>query len=192
MAPGAPVQVLRSGLLGGLDVVLAGHVDGLDGVLGGLGADVQRLAGEPLDEQAVGAAAAALERATVVVCASGGAMRAAADPAAGLRAAVEGAWIAARAIVREHLSAGGFGKVLLIAPRPGDGPDAAAAGAALENLARTAGVEWARLGIRVVTVRPRDVTTDAALAQCIAYLASPAGDYFSGCTLDLGAAGMTA
>ncbi len=154
MAPGAPVEVLRSGLLGGLDVVLAGHVDGLEEVLAGLGADVQRLAGEPLDEQAVAAAAAALERATVVVCASGGAMRAAADPAAGLRAAVEGAWIATRAIVSEHLSAGGFGKVLLIAPRPGDGPDAAAAGAALENLARTAGVEWARLGIRVVTVAP--------------------------------------
>jgi len=38
-------------------------------------------------------------------------------------------------------------------------------------------------------VRPRDVTTDAALADIVAYLASPAGAYFSGCLLDLGAAG---
>ena len=64
-----------------------------------------------------------------------------------------------------QLEPSGFGKVVLIAPRPADGEGAAAAGAALENLARTTGVEWARLGIRVVVVRPRDVTSDAALAD---------------------------
>ena len=97
-----------------------------------------------------------------------------------------------RAIVNAVFAPAGFGKVLLLAPRPADGPDAAAAGAALENLARTTGVEWARLGIRVVAVRPRDVTSATSLAQCVAYLASPAGDYFSGCVLDLGAAGLGA
>ena len=143
------------------------------------------------DEQAVIDAAQALELATVVICNAGPAMRAAADPVEGLRAAVEDTWIAARAVVNAHLARNGFGKVVLIAPRPADGPAARAAGAALENLARTTSVEWARLGIRVVALRPGDVTTDAALAQLTAYLASPAGDYFSGTVLDLGTAGLS-
>ena len=92
-------------------------------------------------------------------------------------------------MVNAHLAPAGFGKVILIAPRPGDGPHASAASAALENLARTTSVEWPRLGIRVVVVRPRDVKSEATLAQVVAYLASPAGDYFSGCVVDLGLAG---
>ena len=80
---------------------------------------------------------------------------------------------------------------MLIAPRPADGDGAAAAGAALENLARTTAVEWARLGIRVVVVRPRGVTSEQALTQVVAYLASPAGDYFSGTALNLGGAGLS-
>ena len=35
---------------------------------------------------------------------------------------------------------------------------------------------------------PGDATTDDDVAQLIAYLASPAGDYFSGCAFTLGAA----
>jgi len=211
------LRVLRPELLAGLDVVLSGtgvataHAEErgqscIASVLRDLGADVRHLEMDPLDDDAVTAAAQALDRATVLVCDAGAAMRAASaagaasepgaaetasNPTDGLRAAVEGAWTATRAVVNAHLAPAGFGKVVLVAPRPCDGPDAAAAGAAFENLARTTGVEWARLGIRVVAVRPRDITSDEALAQCVAYLASPAGDYFSGCVLDLGAAGLS-
>lgn len=190
----AQMKLLRPGLLAGLDVVICGPAEGscIAGALSELGADIQSLDADRLDEDAVTAATQALRAATVLVCDAGAAMRAVSDAAAGLRAAVEGSWIATRAVVNAHLGLAGFGKVILVAPRPADGPDAAAAGAALENLARTTGVEWARLGVRVVTVRPRDVTSEVALAQCVAYLASPAGDYFSGCVLDLGLAGLTA
>ena len=190
-----PMQLLRADVLAGLDVVVAcraaadNRTSHLAATLSGLGADVRHLDADALDEDAVAAAAEALPRAAVLVCDAGAAMRGAG--AAGLRASVEGSWIATRAIVNAHLAPAGYGKVILVAPRPADGLDGAAAGAALENLARTTGVEWARLGIRVVAVRPRDVTSDEALAQCVAYLASPAGDYFSGCVLDLGVAGLT-
>lgn len=192
----------RPGLLQGVDVVFAPGASAAGGapvavLLGALGADLNGLEADLLDEQAAIAAVEALESATVLVCDGGALMRAAvrerdeppaARDAAGLRAAVEGTWTATRALVNARLAPAGFGKVLLIAPRPADGADAAAAGAALENLARTTAVEWARLGVRVVVIRPRDATSDAALAQCVAYLASSAGDYFSGCVLDLGLA----
>src|SRR4051812_33046079 len=181
--------LLRPGLLDGLDVVLAGAPEAVGEALAALGADVHELTADPLDEEAVGAAAGSLPHATFVVADASAAMRAAGgDDGAGLRDAVAAAWNVARALVVAHLEPSGFGKVVLVAPRPRDGAGAAAAGAALENLARTTGVEWARLGIRVVAVRPRDSTNDAALAQVLAFVASPAGDYFSGTALDLGAA----
>jgi NAD(P)-dependent dehydrogenase (short-subunit alcohol dehydrogenase family) len=67
-------------------------------------------------------------------------------------------------------------------PAPGD---AAAVRAAAENLARTLSIEWARHGIRTVAILPGETTGDAALASVAACLASPAGDYFSGCVLAL-------
>ena len=161
--------------------------------LAALGADVHELTADPLDEEAVAAQAREFPRATVVVADASAAMRAAgADDgvpgSAGLRDAVAATWNVTRAMVVAHLEPSGFGKVVLVAPRPRDGAGAAATGAALENIARTTGVEWARLGIRVVAVRPRDSTSDAALAHLVTFLASPAGDYFSGAALDLGAA----
>jgi citronellol/citronellal dehydrogenase len=81
------------------------------------------------------------------------------------------------------------GKVTLIAPPPAVGavaPSAAGVRAATENLARTLSIEWARHGIRTVAITPGPCTTDAELATLAAYLASPAGDYFSGCRLALG------
>ncbi len=62
---------------------------------------------------------------------------------------------------------------------------ARAARAGLENLARTTSIEWARYGITTVAITPgRDTTGDTLAALC-AYLASPAGAYFSGCVLAL-------
>ena len=76
-----------------------------------------------------------------------------------------------------------------IATGAGDAADARtharAARAGLENLARTTSIEWARYGITTVAITPgRDTTGDTLAALC-AYLASPAGAYFSGCVLAL-------
>ena len=187
-APDAPV-LLRSGLLEGVSVVVAGPGSPVAERCVDLGAAAYPLNVDLLDEEALGAVVQALPAAGVLVCDTAPALRGAADDGAALAEAVAGAFNATRAIVTARLEPAGGGLVLLIAPRPRDGPLADAAAAALENLARTTSVEWARLGVRVVAVRPRDVTTDAALADIVAYLASPAGAYFSGNVLDLGAAG---
>ena len=51
--------------------------------------------------------------------------------------------------------------------------------------ARTLSIEWARYGITVVAVAPGAETTREEVAALCAWLASPAGAYFSGCLLDL-------
>ena len=76
-------------------------------------------------------------------------------------------------------------QIVYLAPSPAAGPRADAARAGLENLARTLSTEWARHGITVVTVAPGDGTAADEVAALCAYLASPAGAYFSGCQLDL-------
>ncbi|HSD79051.1 MAG TPA: hypothetical protein VLB47_00265, partial [Solirubrobacteraceae bacterium] len=100
---------------------------------------------------------------------------------AGLRAGLDGAWNATRAVVNAALRPAGGGKVVLLAPRPRDGAHAAALAAALENTARSCSIEWARYGVRPTAVLPGDATPDADVAQLCAFLASRAGDYFSGC-----------
>ncbi len=104
------------------------------------------------------------------------------------------------------------GRIVYLAPPPDVGEHADAARAGLENLARTLSIEWARHGITAVAIapgagacsaaqgggRPGGATASASasataageVAALTAYLASPAGAYFSGCLLDLrGAAG---
>ena len=78
------------------------------------------------------------------------------------------------------------GKVVLIAPRPDAGAFAQASRAALENLARTLSVEWARYGITATAITPGCATTAEQLAELVCFLVSPAGDYFSGCRFSLG------
>jgi NAD(P)-dependent dehydrogenase (short-subunit alcohol dehydrogenase family) len=108
----------------------------------------------------------------------------------GLRAALDLAWVTARAVATTAFIPGERGgRIALLAPRPGGShPDAAAEAvrAATENLARTLSIEWSRYGIRTVAIAPGAGTSDAELAALAAYLASPAGDYFSGCRLALG------
>ncbi len=77
------------------------------------------------------------------------------------------------------------GAILYIAPAPGAGDHADAVRAGLENLARTLSVEWARHSVTAVTVAPGDSTSVGEVAALTAYLASPAGSYFSGTLLDL-------
>jgi NAD(P)-dependent dehydrogenase (short-subunit alcohol dehydrogenase family) len=91
-------------------------------------------------------------------------------------------------IVRER-----GGRIVYVAPPSGGGRSsqppvqAEATRAALENLARTLSIEWARYGIAPLTIAPGSGSAAAPgeVAALIAYLASPAGAYFSGCLLDL-------
>lgn len=108
---------------------------------------------------------------------------------AGLRDAQAHGWSAIRETAAEamipHKRAG---KIIMIAPRPDAGAFAQAARAALENLARTLSVEWARYEITATMIAPGHATTDDQIAQLVCFLVSPAGDYYSGCRFSLGVA----
>jgi NAD(P)-dependent dehydrogenase (short-subunit alcohol dehydrogenase family) len=112
----------------------------------------------------------------------------------GLRECLDSAWDATRAVVKlAFMSAASAasgpapstGRIIYLAPAQGAGEQADAARAGLENLGRTLSTEWARYEITVVTIAPGEATTAGEVAALCAYLASPAGAYFSGCLLDL-------
>ena len=107
----------------------------------------------------------------------------------GLRGAADAAWATVRAAATERMIAAGNGTVVLLAPRPRDGAHAGATRAALENLARTLSIEWARHNVRAVAVHPGPATAPEAVAALVAFLASPAGEYYSGCCFSLGESG---
>jgi NAD(P)-dependent dehydrogenase (short-subunit alcohol dehydrogenase family) len=102
-----------------------------------------------------------------------------------LRACLDGAWNATRAAVNGAFLPARGGRIVYLAPRPDAGEHAEAARAGLENLARTLSIEWARHGVTPVTIAPGADTPAEQVATLVAYLASPAGAYFSGCLLDL-------
>jgi NAD(P)-dependent dehydrogenase (short-subunit alcohol dehydrogenase family) len=110
----------------------------------------------------------------------------AASGAAALGDCLLAAWNATRAVAtRAFLERdGGGGRILLIAPPSDAGEHAGAARAAVENLARTLSIEWARHAITVVAIAPRSSGAEREVAALAAYLASPAGAYFSGCVLE--------
>jgi NAD(P)-dependent dehydrogenase (short-subunit alcohol dehydrogenase family) len=180
--------LLRRGLLAGRVVALGGG-DVLGPPLAALGAATPTLPAT-LDEDAL---AAAVDPTTDVLVhdlrpafAGGG--------RDGLRAALELAWVTVRAVaLTAFIPDARGGKATLVAPAPDDGdPAAAGARAAAENLARTLSIEWARHRIAIVAITPGPATTDAQLAALAAYLASPAGDYWSGCRVALGELPLTA
>jgi NAD(P)-dependent dehydrogenase (short-subunit alcohol dehydrogenase family) len=104
----------------------------------------------------------------------------------GLRSCLEQAWSMTRGLAaRAFLARERGGRIVYIAPPRDSGEHADAARAGLENLARTLSVEWARHSITTVTIVPAAATTAAEVAALTAYLASPAGAYFSGCVLEL-------
>ncbi len=115
------------------------------------------------------------------------------DARAALVGCLEAAWNVTRAVVnRAFLARGRGGRIIYIAPAAGAGEHADAARAGLENLARTLSIEWARRAITTVAIAPGEATTAGELAELTAYLASPAGAYFSGCLLDLRGVGAGA
>jgi NAD(P)-dependent dehydrogenase (short-subunit alcohol dehydrogenase family) len=93
--------------------------------------------------------------------------------------ALDEAWDA----IRAHMLPPAEGLIVLIAPPPGDAHTEAAR-AGLENLARTLSIEWARHGIRPVTILPGG-GDPRATAELVGFLASKAGAYFAGCAFTL-------
>ena len=153
-------EVLRRGLLEGVTVAFAGDAPELAEKCADLGARVSDAAPD------------------VLVCVTAPAFAAAGGGLDGLRVAEEEAFVATSTVANAWIEAGRGGKVVLLAPVAG--PDGAGPlRAALENLARTLSIEWARYDIRTTAVLPG---ADAdAVTTLIAFLASPAGDYYSGC-----------
>ena len=117
-----------------------------------------------------------------------------------LRACLDVSWNLTRAVAANcFLPDERGGRIVYLAPSPDAGEHADAARAGLENLARTLSIEWARHGVTAVTIAPGAAgsSTKAAgvageVAALTAYLASPAGAYFSGCLLDLRGAAAAA
>ena len=103
-----------------------------------------------------------------------------------LRTCLDASWNVTRAVVNlAFLPEQRGGRILYLAPCPGSGELADGARAGLENLARTLSIEWARHSVTAVTIAPGDGTDEGEVAALAAYLASPAGAYFSGCLIDL-------
>jgi NAD(P)-dependent dehydrogenase (short-subunit alcohol dehydrogenase family) len=171
--------ILRDGVLAGTAVAVAGA-----GELGvavrervvALGAAVVERAVDPWGEEV------AFEGAADVLVYDGAAVA-----GEGVQAVLDGAWLAIRPVATAAMIEHGGGLVVLLAPRPGGAVEEAAR-SGLENLARTLSVEWARFGVRPVAVLPGAATSSAEVAELVAFLASPAGGYYSGCAFTLGAA----
>lgn len=175
---------LRDDLLAGLRMVGAGPLRPtvLD-ALTGLGARVEAFDDE-LDEEAAHAWAASHAPLHAVVYDAAAPF--AAGGADGLMAAIERGWPAVRAVVAGALiPAGAGGTIVLIAPAADAPTHAHAARAALENMARTLSIEWARHTIATTAIAPGPTTSDAEVATLVGFLLSPAGGYFSGCRFEL-------
>jgi hypothetical protein len=163
-------EVLRPGVLGGVRFAVAPGGD-----LGEAVAARLESLGAARDDLATAGDDLAAARVLVVDAA---ALFAAASGVAAVRGALDGAWDVIQPL------AGGPLLILLLAPPPGDAHNEAAR-AGLENLARTLSIEWARLGIRPVAIHPGAQTPAGEVAELAAFLASPAGAYYSGCRFDL-------
>lgn len=201
-------QLLRSGVLDGVAIAIAGPgpesgAGSLGGAVGeacgAVGASTAVLAvarsdGEPLEEAAVDQAVESILTElggvdALVVDAAALFEAAGSDTRAGLMGCLDGAWRATRAVANGvYLARGTAGRVVYLAPSASAGAHAEATRAGLENLARTLSIEWSRNAITTVALAPGQDTTAGEVATLTAYLASPAGAYFSGCLLELGGA----
>jgi citronellol/citronellal dehydrogenase len=128
---------------------------------------------------------------------------------------VQGTWLMTHAAATKAFIPQGGGKVLSVTLSPHNGMPgmvhSGAARAAVENMMRTLAVEWARFGIRTVALAAGQFATETLLtkypqvvvdnlersipigragrpeelAWLVAYLASPAGGFYSGTTITL-------
>ena len=128
---------------------------------------------------------------------------------------VTGTWLMSHAAATKAFIPAERGKILSVTLSPHNGMPgmvhSGAARAAVENMMRTLAIEWSRFGITtcaiaaghfatdtLLTKYPREVVENVAntiplgrtgrpeeVAWLLAYLASPAGDYYSGTTITL-------
>jgi citronellol/citronellal dehydrogenase len=190
-----PPELLREGLLQDLCVLVAGATEAdahffpaVSEACAELGARVHTCAfdtaGEAVVDEIITAAVAELGSLDLLIldCAS-----LFDDGAPGaMRTCLDATWNVTRAVVnRAFLPAARAGRIVYLAPAAHAGEYAQAACAGLENLSRTLSIEWARYGITTVTIATGEATTTGEVASLTAYLASPAGAYFSGCLFDL-------
>jgi citronellol/citronellal dehydrogenase len=128
---------------------------------------------------------------------------------------VQGTWQMTHAAATKAFIPQGGGKVVSVTISPHNGMPgmvhSGAARAAVENMMRTLSIEWARFNVKLCAVAagqfatevlrtkyPKAVSENVArtvplgrlgtpeeMAWLVAYLASPAGDFFSGCVLTL-------
>ena len=128
---------------------------------------------------------------------------------------VQGTWLMTHAAATKAFIPQGGGKVLSVTLSPHNGMPgmvhSGAARAAVENMMRTLAVEWARFGIKTCALAAGQFATETLLtkypqvvvdnlersipigragrpeemAWLVAYLASPAGDFFSGTTITM-------
>ncbi|MDQ3936021.1 MAG: SDR family oxidoreductase [Actinomycetota bacterium] len=125
-----------------------------------------------------------------------------------------GTWLMTHAVATKSMIPGGGGKVISVTLSPHHGlpgmAHSSAARAAVENLTRVLSIEWARHQIRLTALAAGHFETDAIQkypqpvrenvartvplqrmgrpeehAWLVAYLASPAGDYYSGTVITL-------
>jgi citronellol/citronellal dehydrogenase len=132
-----------------------------------------------------------------------------------IRLNVEGTWLMTHAVATKAMMGGAGGKIVNVTLSPHHGlpgmAHSSAARAAVENLTRVLSIEWARFGIRLTALAAGHFATDTLMtkypapvvesvagtvplqrlgteeefAWLVAYLASPAGDYFSGAILTI-------
>jgi len=179
--------VLRTGVLGGRTIALAGVDEGVRAALETLGATTFGLSADGvLPLRSPSAPEGPAPRVDTLVADTRGAFESAGRGYPGLRAAVDGAFAMARDVAVEHwIDQPGGGQVVLLAPAPGAGAHAQAARAALDNLVRTLSTEWARHEVTTVAVLAGDATSESTIAELVAWLVSPAGAYLSGTALTL-------
>jgi len=198
-------EVLRAGLLEGVPIALAhagaegmavgSTASAVGGACSELGASVHELplicTGQPeADDAEVDAALAATPAGgagmRMLVVDAAGMFAGQAD---GMIATLEASWRVTRAVANAaYIPGEAGGRIVYVVPptQAGGGePHADATRAGLENLARTLSIEWARYGISPVAIAPGPSASVEQIAGVVAYLASPAGDYFSGCQLEL-------
>jgi NAD(P)-dependent dehydrogenase (short-subunit alcohol dehydrogenase family) len=206
-------ELLRPGLLEGCSILVAGAAHtGSSGTLGssvgaaclGLGArvstceldaDAARELDDAAAEQLVERALAERDAVDLLAIDAAGLFSAAQAESAeetgagareALRVCLDASWNITRAVANRAFLRSEGGRIVYLAPVGDAGEHADAALAGLENLARTLSIEWARHGINTVAIAPGSHAAAAnEVAALTAYLASPAGAYFSGCVLDL-------
>ncbi|MSO41014.1 MAG: SDR family oxidoreductase [Solirubrobacterales bacterium] len=128
---------------------------------------------------------------------------------------VMGTWLMTHAAATKAFIPQESGKVISVTLSPHNGMPgmvhSGAARAAVENMMRTLSIEWSRFGIRLVAVAPGQFDTETLrtkypqevvdnvagtiplgrmgteeeMAWLMAYLASPAGDFYSGCVITM-------